>query len=78
MAATLVLKDLPEELSERIKRRAALYDRTPEQEILALLEKALSPKELITSKQLLAEARAAGIQTPSDSVRMVTEDRNAR
>ena len=73
MAITLELKNFPEDLAERITRRAALHGRSPEQEVLVLLERALLPREVITPKQLLAEARAAGIQTPSESVRMVRE-----
>ncbi len=78
MGNTLELKNLPERLAEHIHRRAALHGHTPEQEVLALLEKTLLSKEVITPKQLLAEARSAGIQTPAESVWMVREDRDAR
>jgi plasmid stability protein len=77
MTLTLELKDLPNELAERIKSRAALHGRTPEQEALVLLQTALAPREVITPKQLLAEARAAGIKTSLNSVRMVRQDRDA-
>ena len=78
MGAALELKNIPDELAERISRRAALHGCTPEQEVLTLLEKALLPKEILTPVEVLAEARAAGIQTPAESVRMVREDRDAR
>lgn len=78
MTVTLELKDLPEQLVERIKHRAIRHGRTPEQEAQVLLEKALTSKEIITPRQLLAEARASGINTPAESARMVREDRDAR
>ena len=78
MGAAMELKNIPDELAERISRRAALHGCTPEQEVLTLLEKALLPKEILTPVEVLAEARAAGIQTPAESVRMVREDRDAR
>jgi len=78
MPMTIELKDLPADLADRILRRAALHGRTPEQEARALVEKALRSRESLTPKQLLAEARAAGLHTPADSVRMVREDRDAR
>jgi plasmid stability protein len=78
MTVTMELRDLPERLVEQIKLRAVRHGRTPEQEAQALLEKALVSKAIISPRQILAEARAAGIRTPSESVRMVREDRDAR
>ena len=58
MGAALELKNIPDELAERISRRAALHGCTPEQEVLTLLEKALLPREILTPVEVLAEARA--------------------
>lgn len=78
MTETWQVGEIPEDLAARIRQRAARYGRSPEQEVLALLRKALGPRELVTPQHLLAEARAAGIETPAESVWMVREDRDAR
>lgn len=77
MARTLELKDLPEEITAQIRRRAELHRRTPEEEAVSLLVAALTPRGKISTRELLERARAAGIATPEEAARMVREDRDA-
>ena len=76
MAVTLSIKNVPVELVERLKRKAAMHKRSLQDELLAILTEAASPTRL-TVDELWQKARRLG-PTRGNSTKMIREDRDAR
>jgi plasmid stability protein len=76
MAVTLSIKNVPVALVERLKRKAAMHNRSLQDELLAILEEATSPARL-TVEELWQKARRLG-PTAGDSTKMIREDRDTR
>ena len=79
MAVNLSIKNVPEELAEQLRRRARRHHRSLQKELLAILEEAVfgAPKRL-SLEEAYRQVRRLKLQTESESVRMVREDRDAR
>lgn len=77
MAVDMVIRDIPEGVATELRRRAVEHRRSPEGEALEVLKAAVAPRPRLTPAQLLAEVRALGICTPSESAAMIREDRDA-
>ena len=82
MPTNLSIKNAPDEVVKRLKERAARHHRSLQGELMAIIEAAAYADEgHLTPREILARVRAAGISTPSDSVRIIRasrEGRNAR
>ncbi len=78
MPVTLSIKNVPDHLAERLRRRAARHHRSLQGELLAILEEAAAADRPLSPGELLEQLRAAGVETPAESVRFVREDRRAR
>ncbi len=78
MPVTLSIKNVPEGLAERLRRRAARHHRSLQGELMAILEEVLAPDERLTPRQLLQHARRLGLRTPAESAAMIRADRDAR
>ena len=79
MPVDLSIKRVPDELAERLRRRAASHHRSLQGELLAMLEKHLAGEgEPLTLAQALDWTRAAGLRTPAESVKMIRADRDRR
>ncbi len=70
---TLSVKHVPVLLANRLKGRAARNHRSLQGELRAILEEA---GRTITLGQMAALVRRMGLKTPSESVRMIREDRD--
>ena len=55
---TLTLKALPAPLHRQLKARASSHKRSLNQEVISLLEEAVSPARKVDTAKLIAEARA--------------------
>ena len=77
MAVDMTLRDVPDSVADELRLRATQHHRSPEAEALEVLKGAVRPRRQLTPAQLLAEVRALGVRTPSESVAMVREDRDA-
>jgi plasmid stability protein len=77
MAVTLSIKNVPVELVERLKRKAAMHKRSLQAELLTILEEAASPGRL-TVEELWQKARRLGPRTLGDSTKMIRQDRDER
>jgi antitoxin FitA len=78
MSVNLSIKNVPEDLANRLRQRAARHHRSLQGELIAILEEALSKDEAVTPAQLLSKIREMKIHTTSDSALWVRENRDAR
>jgi plasmid stability protein len=78
MAVDLFIQNVPEDLVARLQERAARAHRSLQRELLTILELAVSEKRRLTPGEALAQVRALGLSTPSESAAWVREDRDAR
>lgn len=78
MTVTLSIKNVPDALAERLRRRAGTHHRSLQGELLAILEEAVAGERRIS----IAEARRMilerGLETPTEARDMVRSDRDAR
>ncbi|MBP7777859.1 MAG: Arc family DNA-binding protein [Acidobacteria bacterium] len=66
---TLSVKNVPDKLADRLRKRAASHHRSLQGELMAILEEAAQPT--ITIDELAEKVRALGLRTPSESVAMI-------
>jgi len=77
VAVDMTIRRIPDSVAAELRRRARQHHRSPETEALEVLKAAVTPRPRLTPAQLLAEVRALGIRTPSESAAMIREDRDA-
>lgn len=78
MPANLSVKNVPDELMERLRQRAARHHRSLQGELMAIIEESVRSNEHLTPEKLLAQVRNLGLRTSSESVEMIRTDRDAR
>jgi antitoxin FitA len=76
MTVTLSIKNVPDELAQRLKARAARNHRSLQGELMAIIEHAEPPRRSI--EDISAMVDRLGISTPSDSASIVREARDGR
>ena len=74
MTVTLSIKNVPDELAQRLRERAARNHRSLQGELMAILEDASRPIRSVGDFARYVDR--LGITTPSESARMVREDRD--
>jgi antitoxin FitA len=74
MPVTLSIKNVPDELAERLRERATRHHRSLQGELMAIIEDAARPVRSIT--EFARYVDELGFHTPSESARMVREDRD--
>lgn len=79
MPVSLSIKNVPDELAERLRQRAARNHRSLQGEVMAILEAAEgTPGQTMSIQEFAEWARKSGLRTPSESVAMIREDRDNR
>lgn len=78
MPANLSIKNVPDQILKRLRRRAARHHRSLQGELLAIIEEKVLSEGLLTVDDVLARVRRLGLRTPSESARMIRKDRDAR
>jgi plasmid stability protein len=79
MPVNLSIKNAPDEVVKKLKGRAARHHRSLQGELMAIIEAAAQQDEgHLTPREALAKVRAAGVSTPSDSVRIIRAGREGR
>ncbi len=78
MPVNLSIKNVPDELAERLRRRAARRHRSLQGELMVILEESVSASEPLTPAEVLRRIRKMGLRTPTESVSMVRAVRHAR
>jgi len=79
MPVNLSIKSVPDDLADRLRKRAEQNRRSLQRELLVILEEA-EPKRArkLTVRELAERVRELGIKTPSESVRWVRQMRDER
>jgi plasmid stability protein len=78
MAINLSIKNVPDTLADRLRRRAERNHRSLQGELMAILEKALASSERASPAEVLDRVRKLGVRTNDESAAMIRADRDAR
>lgn len=78
MPVNLSIKNVPDDVAEKVRKRAARHHRSLQGELMAILEESLADRKLLTPAELLSEVQAMGLKTPEESVGFIRKERNAR
>jgi plasmid stability protein len=78
MPVNLSVKNAPDDIVKRLKERAAKHHRSLQGELLAIIEEAVRPPGRLTPRDVLAEVRRLGLQTPAEAVAIVRANRDGR
>lgn len=78
MPVNLSIKNAPDEVVWRLRRRAERNHRSLQGELLAIIEDAVRSERELSPAGLLAEVRRLGLGTPADSATIVRADRDRR
>jgi len=78
MPVDLSIKNAPDEIVERLRKRAAKHHRLLQGELLAIIEEAVRRSTRLTPRDLLAEVRRLGLETPAAAAAIVRSPRNGR
>ena len=73
----LSIKNVPEEVVDRLKQRAKTHHRSLQGELLSLLEAGAGPRKL-TVWELYQRVQDLDFSTPSESTQIIREDRDSR
>jgi plasmid stability protein len=78
MPINISIKNVPDDIAEELRARAARNHRSLQGELMAIIEEAAGPKSPLSPSEFLAGVRALGLRTPSEARTMVRENRNGR
>ncbi|MBA4393349.1 MAG: hypothetical protein C0407_07330 [Desulfobacca sp.] len=78
MAVNFSIKNIPDHLAEKIRRRAAINHRSLQGELLVILTESVKEESVLKPSDVLVELERIGLKTPKEAVRFIREDRNAR
>lgn len=77
MPVNLSIKNVPDEIAEKLRRRAERQHRSLQGELMNILEQSVNEERYLSPSELLAEVRASGLRTPDESAGFLREDRDA-
>ena len=78
MPVNLSIKNVPDELAERLRHRAEAAHRSMQGELMAILESALTPRPPLTPRQVLEEVRRLDLTTPREAAVDLRRERDDR
>jgi hypothetical protein len=78
MPVNLSIKNVPDEIAEALRERAARNHRSLQGEPLLIIEEAAGRKRSLSPSDFLEGVRALGWRTPAESHSTVRGDREAR
>ena len=78
MAVNLSIKNVPDELAERLRRRAASSHRSLQGELLVILEEAASAEARLKPEDVFRRVRELKVRTGAESASVLRRERNAR
>ncbi len=73
MPANLSIKNVPDQILKRLRRRAAHHHRSLQGELLAMLEERA---EKLTVEEVSEWVKASGLRTPDEATAIIREDRD--
>ena len=74
----LSIKNAPDQVVERLRRRAKRHHRSLQGELMAIIEAAVREDQPTTPANVLAEVRRLGLETPSEAAALIRADRDGR
>jgi plasmid stability protein len=77
MPVSFSIKNVPEDVAEKLRRRAAQRHRSLQGELLAILEESVAEEQTLTPVEFVRRLKTIGLETPSESAVFVREDRDA-
>ena len=91
MPASLTIKNVPDDILDRLRQRAKRNHRSVQGETMAILDQVLKdmpsletrtvapePRRSLTVEEFFEKVKATGLRTPAESAQMIREDRDAR
>ncbi|MFH1765476.1 MAG: Arc family DNA-binding protein [Gemmatimonadota bacterium] len=78
MPVNLSIKNVPDGLAERLRRRAEGAHRSLQGELMAILEEAVYGPDPLTASEALDRVRRWGLNTRASGVEMIRADRDER
>lgn len=78
MPVNLSIKNVPDDLAERLRQRAARSHRSLQGELMVILEEAATESATLTPADVLDRVRSLGVKTGQDAVEVVRAARNGR
>jgi plasmid stability protein len=79
MPVNLSIKNVPDELAERLRRRAERSHRSLQGELMTILFAAVGqPSDRLSVEAVRRRVAELGLRTPGESAAMVRADRDAR
>ena len=78
MPVNLSIKNAPDEIVIRLKERAAKHHRSLQGELRAIIEEAVCQPTTLAPREVLAEVRGLGLQTPAEAVAIIRTHRDGR
>lgn len=78
MAVNLSIKNVPDELADRLRQRAEAAHRSMQGELMAILEAALDDPPPLQPQEILDRLTALGLRTKTEAVTDLRRDRDAR
>ena len=76
MPINLSIKNAPDDIVHRLRRRAERHHRSLQSELLAIIEEAVRREQELSPAELLAEVRRLGLSTPADSRSIIRASRD--
>ncbi len=77
MAVTLSIKNVPEDVLERLRQRARRHHRSLQGELRAILDEAIQPKPLSLAGAR-RRIRGLGLSTADEATTLIRQDRDGR
>lgn len=78
MSVNLSIKNVPDEIAARLRRRAARSHRSLQGELMAILEAAVREPRRLTAAEALRRVRELGLETGDEAAALVRADRDER
>ena len=78
MPVSLSIKNVPDDLAERLRAEAVENHRSMQGQLMAILEQALVPEKQLTPRQIRERVAGLGLSTGDDATAVVRSDRSAR
>ena len=78
MPTHLSIKNVPDRLMSRLRKRAAKQHRSLQGEVLSIIESSVETPSPLTPSQVLAQVRHLGLKTPREAVSIIRKGRDAR
>lgn len=78
MPVNLSIKNVPDELAERLRQRAEAAHRSMQGELMAILEEALVPRAPLTLQEVLDRVKRLDLETPREAASDLRGERDDR